>query len=74
MRIEYDPTKRNKTLRDRGLDMADAGAMFDGPTMTIEDDRREYGETRYIPVGFLVGRMMFVAMLADHRFEKGQHP
>ncbi len=61
MRIEYDPTKRNTTLHDRGLDMADAGAIFDGPTITIEDDRREYGETRYISVGFLVGRMVFVA-------------
>ncbi len=46
MRIEYDPTKRETTLRDRGFDMADAGAIFDGPTITIEDDRREYGETR----------------------------
>ena len=61
MRIEYDQTKRNTTLRDRGLDMADAGAIFDGPTITIEDERREYGETRYISVGFLVGRMVFVA-------------
>lgn len=61
MRIEYDPTKRETTLRDRGLDMADAGTIFDGPTITIEDDRREYGETRYISVGFPVGRMVFVA-------------
>ena len=61
MRIEYDSTKRDTTLRDRGLDMADAGAIFDGPTITIKDDRRDYGETRYISVGFLDGRMVFVA-------------
>lgn len=58
MRIEYDPAKRNTTLRDR---VADAGAIFDGPTITIEDDRQECGKTRYILVGLLVGRMVFVA-------------
>ncbi len=61
MRIEYDPAKRSATLRDRGLDMADAGSLFDGATITIEDDRRDYGETRYITVGFLADRMVFVA-------------
>ncbi len=43
MRIEYDPAKRSTTLRDRGLDMADASNVFNGPTITIEDDRRDYG-------------------------------
>lgn len=46
MRLAYDPAKRSATLRDRGLDMADAGDVFDGPTITIEDDRRDYGEIR----------------------------
>ncbi|MDE0240341.1 MAG: BrnT family toxin [bacterium] len=35
--------------------------MFDDPTITIEDDRRECVETRYMSAGFLVGRMAFVA-------------
>ena len=61
MRIEYDPAKRSITLRDRGLDMADAGGVFEGETITVEDDRRDYGETRYITVGFLADRMVFVA-------------
>ena len=61
MRIDYDPAKRSTTLRDRGLDMAAAGDIFDGATITVEDDRQDYGETRYITVGFLAGRMVFVA-------------
>lgn len=61
MRIEYDAAKRNITLRSRGLDMADAGGVFEGETITVEDDRRDYGETRYITVGFLADRMVFVA-------------
>ena len=61
MQVEYDRAKRDTTLRTRGLDMAQANKVFDGTTVTIEDDRKDYGEPRYITIGFLVGRMVFVA-------------
>ena len=38
--------------------MARAGEVFDGPTLTVEDDRHNYGETRYITVGFLDDAMV----------------
>jgi uncharacterized DUF497 family protein len=38
--------------------MADAGKVFDGATLTVEDDRKDYGEQRYITVGRLGGRMV----------------
>jgi hypothetical protein len=46
MDIEYPPAKRDATLAERGLDMARAAEIFDGATLTIEDDREDYGETR----------------------------
>jgi len=58
VRIEFDPAKRGLTLQNRGLDMARAGEVFDGPTITIEDDRRDYGETRFITIGRLQRRMV----------------
>ena len=58
MKIEYDPAKRELTLVHRGLDMARAGEVFDGATLTIIDDRMDYGETRFITVGKLEGRMV----------------
>ncbi len=61
MKIAYDPAKRIATLKTRGLDMADAGAVFDGPHLTVEDDRRDYGETRNLTIGFLDGRMVILA-------------
>jgi uncharacterized protein len=61
MRIEFDPAKRDRTLQERGLDMARADEIFAGPTITTLDERRNYGERRYITVGFLDGRMVFVA-------------
>jgi uncharacterized DUF497 family protein len=61
MEITFDPAKRDKTLTERGLDFADATLVFEGPTLTFEDDRRDYGETRFITVGLLSGRMVIIA-------------
>jgi uncharacterized DUF497 family protein len=58
MPVEFDPAKRQATLDHRGLDMARAGEVFSGATITIEDDRQDYGEVRFITVGRLDGRMV----------------
>ena len=58
MRITFDPAKRDRTLRERGLDFAAATDIFAGRHATIADRRREYGEQRYISAGFLEGRMV----------------
>ena len=58
MLVEFDPKKREAALRVRGLDMGRASEIFAGPTLTVVDDRREYGETRYISIGFLDSRMV----------------
>lgn len=43
-------------MRHRGLDFADAAFVFEGRTMTIQDQRRDYGEDRFITAGHLAGR------------------
>ena len=53
MTIEFDEAKHAATLEARGLDMARAGEVFAGATLTVEDDRRDYGEDRFITIGFL---------------------
>lgn len=58
MSIEFDPAKRKITLDTRGLDMARADEVFAGATLTVEDDRKDYGEDRFITIGFLDGRMV----------------
>ncbi len=60
MPIEFDAAKREATLRARGLDMARAGEVFAGATLTVEDDRRAYGEDRFITIGFLDEMMVVV--------------
>ncbi len=61
MKIEFDPAKRNATLQIRGLDMARASDVFAGATLTVEDNRKDYGEPRYITIGFLANRMVILA-------------
>ena len=58
MSVEFDPAKRMATLQNRGLDMARSGEVFAGATLTVEDDRRDYGENRFITIGFLNGAMV----------------
>ena len=61
MVIEFDAAKRIATLKARELDMARANEVFTGPTLTVEDHRQDYGEDRFITIGFLVGRMVVLA-------------
>jgi uncharacterized protein len=60
MQITFDDPKRARTLRERGLDFADAAEVFAGVTVDRVDDRQDYGETRIITVGLLRGRMVIV--------------
>lgn len=58
MRITFDAVKREKTLRERGLDFARAREVFDGLTMTLPDQRQDYGEPRFITAGWLDARLV----------------
>jgi hypothetical protein len=58
MKIDYPHPKRDVTLAERGLDMARGAEIFDGATLTVVDDRKDYGEIRQITIGFLDGRMV----------------
>ncbi|MGH8460184.1 MAG: BrnT family toxin [Stenotrophobium sp.] len=60
MDVTFDPAKRDKTLAERGLDFADAAAVFAGITLEIEDTRKDYGEKRILCYGFLAGRMVVI--------------
>ena len=47
MKITFDPAKRDRTLRERGLDFGWAVEVFCRPTFSNSpDDRHDYGEIR----------------------------
>ncbi len=60
MEISFDPEKRQKTLKERGLDFQDAIAIFHGLTFTREDVRVTYPERRFITSGELNGRAVIL--------------
>jgi len=58
--IEFDRQKRNQTLINRGLDFARADEVFGSTAHIFEDQRRSYGERRFITLGFLDDRLVVV--------------
>lgn len=56
--ITFDPSKRDRTLEERGLDFVDAARVFAADHLTFADDRQEYGEPRFVSIGHLAGRMV----------------
>jgi uncharacterized DUF497 family protein len=57
--VTFDPVKRLVTLQGRGLDFAsDAEKVFAGRKVTFVDDRFDYGEVRWITIGWLNERMV----------------
>lgn len=60
MANSWDEGKRRTTLAERGLDFADAEQVFDDRYFTRVDDRHNYGEPRFITVGWLRGRFVVI--------------
>ena len=65
MRFEWDEAKRLANIEKHGIDFADVPPLFDRDVFTIEDQRFDYDETRYITFGFLKFRVMVVAHTDD---------
>ena len=61
MKLEWNNTKRNETLAERGLDFADVAFLEWDTAVTRQDDRRPYPETRFITHGLIKGRLCVVA-------------
>jgi uncharacterized protein len=60
MNFEWDEIKRKSNIKKHGIDFIDAPMIFDSYTLTIRDDRYNYGEQRFITFGILEGRVVVV--------------
>jgi uncharacterized DUF497 family protein len=61
VQFEWDEKKRRANLQKHGVDFLDANEIFAGITVTIADDRFDYGEQRFISFGLLRERVVAVA-------------
>ncbi len=53
MTFEWDEAKNEENVRKHLLDFADAPDIFGAPMLLELDDRHDYGEPRFIGLGFL---------------------
>jgi uncharacterized DUF497 family protein len=51
--FEWDESKRQQVIRQRGVDIVYAALIFEGPVLTRVDDREDYGEVRLVSLGMV---------------------
>ena len=64
MQAEWDEEKCRANLQKHGLSFDDAWQVLAGDTITIPDERYDYGENRLITLGRLAGRVVVVVHVA----------
>ena len=57
MRISYDPAKNEQNIRSRRLSFDSAADFYFEGALYAVDERRDYGETRYVAIGMLGVRL-----------------
>ncbi len=60
MKYTWDEAKRRSNLEKHGLDFAQAHKVFEGLFFTIEDSRFDYGEDRFVTVGFINNMVVII--------------
>ena len=53
MQFEWDETKNLENIRKHRIDFADVTGMFNNSMLIELDERYDYGEDRWIGIGFL---------------------
>jgi uncharacterized DUF497 family protein len=57
MKIDFDPIKNEKNIRERGLSFERVAEVDFNTALIFPDTRKEYGETRYIALCYLDRRL-----------------
>jgi len=66
MRFEWDEDKHRANIQKHKIDFADVPAVFSGPMLVELDEREDYGEERWIGMGFLRD-IVVVVVFAERR-------
>jgi uncharacterized protein len=53
MQFEWDDEKNQANIRNHEIDFADVSAMFNEDMLIEIDNRLDYGEDRWVGIGFL---------------------
>lgn len=69
MEFEWDEAKNERNIRRHGISFELAQRIFGGPVLTWLDDRKDYGEDRYISIG-AVDRVALIVVVHTDRDER----
>ena len=61
MEFQWDEAKRKSNLHNHGIDFVGVEQTFEGETVTILDNRFDYGEARFVTFGLLDNRVVAIA-------------
>jgi len=61
MRYQWDTSKAALNFDKHGLSFEDAHLVLEADCFTVLDDRKNYGEKRFITFGMLRGRLVVIA-------------
>lgn len=68
MRFEWDAAKNEINIRKHGIDFEDVKDIFNHPMLTLLDEREDYGEDRWVAIGWiktLVGVVVYAERHGD---------
>ena len=63
MNFEWDENKNIANIKNHKIDFNDVVEMFNGLMLIEPDERLNYGEDRYIGIGFLKNFIAFVVFI-----------
>lgn len=64
MLLEWDENKRHENIRKHHIDFAEARSLLSGPMLVRLDERRAYGEDRYVGMG-MAGDLVLVMVFSE---------
>lgn len=65
MEFHWDTNKNLNNIKKHGIDFIDAIEMFNHPLLSCIDKRNEYGEDRWVGIGFLKGIIAVIVYTED---------
>ncbi len=67
MQYTWNEVKQQINLNKHGLDFGEAEKVFAGPTFTFEDNRKDYGEQRWVTIGLLGDKLVVIVHTETER-------
>jgi uncharacterized protein len=66
MEFSWDNSKNKTNIKKHSIDFIDAIEMFQHPLLACIDNREDYGEERWVGIGFLKGIIAVIVYTEDN--------